>query len=178
MHPAYSEIVEQSKWQSRGWTYQEALMASRLLLFTDTGVFFKCHHLTEAYGQDLVPDEAGRFTNIAGNRHTNFSSIPISYMGMVESFSRREFSFDADALRAFSGLMHWKFGSQHYYGLPFRYLSEAMLWLSEDGKYLTREGGPGNCFPTWSWSSVTKALLKNRCEPVSEIFGKTAKRTI
>ncbi|KAE8155184.1 heterokaryon incompatibility protein-domain-containing protein [Aspergillus avenaceus] len=158
MHPSYAEIVEQSKWQSRGWTYQEAVLASRLLLFSATGVFFKCHHLTESYGEDLVPDEAGRFRDNDHSPHTAFSSLRTSYTGLVEFFSRRELSFPSDILRAFSGLLHWKYGSEHYCGLPFRHFSAAMLWQSEDGRYPAREAQPGDSFPTWSWCSVVNRI--------------------
>lgn len=37
--------VGSSKWQSRGWTYQEGLMARRRLVFTNSQVYFQCQTL-------------------------------------------------------------------------------------------------------------------------------------
>lgn len=36
------DLVESSKWASRGWTFQEALLSKRHLYFTEEQVFFKC----------------------------------------------------------------------------------------------------------------------------------------
>ncbi|PMD13440.1 HET-domain-containing protein, partial [Hyaloscypha hepaticicola] len=34
--------VRNSKWMSRGWTYQEALLSKRRLIFTEKQVYFEC----------------------------------------------------------------------------------------------------------------------------------------
>lgn len=36
------QIFEQSAWKSRGWTFQETIMARRLLIFTEEQVYWKC----------------------------------------------------------------------------------------------------------------------------------------
>lgn len=40
--PSPKLLVEESKWHSRGWTFQEGLLSRRRLVFTDHQVFFHC----------------------------------------------------------------------------------------------------------------------------------------
>ncbi|KAH9207973.1 heterokaryon incompatibility, partial [Leptodontidium sp. 2 PMI_412] len=37
-----SHVVWESRWHSRGWTYQEGILATRRLVFTDEQVYFEC----------------------------------------------------------------------------------------------------------------------------------------
>jgi hypothetical protein len=40
--------IRTSHWNTRGWTYQEALLSRRRLVFTDTQIYFQCrtsHHV-------------------------------------------------------------------------------------------------------------------------------------
>ncbi|KAK0726895.1 heterokaryon incompatibility protein-domain-containing protein [Lasiosphaeria miniovina] len=37
-----SARIQQSRWNTRGWTYQESLLSRRRLVFTDSQVYFQC----------------------------------------------------------------------------------------------------------------------------------------
>ena len=59
MAPSFSEL-EGSKsliWNTRGWTFQEKILAKRLLLFTESQVYYKC---SEAIWTEEVIMETGR----------------------------------------------------------------------------------------------------------------------
>lgn len=45
-----TKLVHESKWATRGWTYQEGILSRRRLIFTDEQVFWECNnmHCTEA----------------------------------------------------------------------------------------------------------------------------------
>ncbi|KAF2810470.1 HET-domain-containing protein [Mytilinidion resinicola] len=47
-HP--HETIRSSKWSTRGWTYQEAVLSLRCLVFTDEQLYFECRfrHFYEA----------------------------------------------------------------------------------------------------------------------------------
>ncbi|KAF8850755.1 heterokaryon incompatibility, partial [Acephala macrosclerotiorum] len=40
--PYVRKEIRNSKWNSRGWTYQEGLLSQRKLVFTPTQVYFQC----------------------------------------------------------------------------------------------------------------------------------------
>lgn len=41
-------LMDQSKWSTRGWTFQEGLLARRSLVFTDQQVYFQCGEIGHA----------------------------------------------------------------------------------------------------------------------------------
>lgn len=49
-----TSVNEHSVWASRGWTFQEALLSRRRLVFTDRNVFFQCQ-LFETVGLETYP---------------------------------------------------------------------------------------------------------------------------
>jgi len=50
--PDLETILKTSKWNSRGWTYQEMMMSKRLLIFTACQVFCSCE--TDCQAEDTV----------------------------------------------------------------------------------------------------------------------------
>ncbi|GKZ18053.1 hypothetical protein AbraIFM66951_006566 [Aspergillus brasiliensis] len=135
-----------SKWGSRGWTFQEAMLSPRTLLFTDVGVHFEC---SQAAQED-------RFAQLTSK---NILFTPAQdYHMLVHDFTSRTLTLNADVLRAFSGIMHWKYGTEQYFGLPYCGFVESMLWcprtLSDYETTVARSAEAGDIFPTWSWSSI------------------------
>lgn len=45
MSNAGSDSIKQSKWATRGWTYQEGCLSRRRLIFTEKEVLFLCNKL-------------------------------------------------------------------------------------------------------------------------------------
>ncbi|GKZ26625.1 hypothetical protein AbraCBS73388_002874 [Aspergillus brasiliensis] len=143
--PDYAEILQGSRWANRGWTFQEAALSTRRLVFSDMRVFYECYHSEtmqdEVYGAYSKPYE----TSVA----------PLSSYGQaVEDFTKRELTWESDVLRAFSGVLHTGWGPHSYYGLPLSIFSDAVLWKAWDWSYPTRNAASGEAFPTWSWASI------------------------
>lgn len=44
--PTVDEVVSQTRWDSRGWTFQEAFVARRILIFATRQIFWVCHDST------------------------------------------------------------------------------------------------------------------------------------
>lgn len=140
--------IQKSRWVSRGWTYQEAVLARRRLVFTQDQVYFECcstnccesiyspldflHRNDKASFRNFV--RSGHFTgfnSITGFR--SFSSIQCDtqptfteYLVHVENFSQRELSHQSDSLNAFRGTIrkygHMFMGSLcQIWGLGLRY---------------------------------------------------------
>lgn len=145
--PDYHDCLRNSKWITRGWTFQEATLSTRLLLFSDTRTFYECRYAR--FTQDEIYDSGSNFVRFAG-------STQRSYKEVVENFTKRDLTLESDVLRAFAGVLHKGWGPECYYGLPLdmNIFRDAILWTTWGKQYLTRHAASGDVFPTWSWSSV------------------------
>ncbi|RAH55054.1 HET-domain-containing protein [Aspergillus piperis CBS 112811] len=139
-------LLKQTKWISRGWTFQEAMLSTRMLFFTDAGVLFECSQASQE-------DRFGLTTSM----HLHFTPVT-TYRDLLFELSSRSFTINSDILRAFSGIMHWRYGTEHYFGLPYCEFVRGMLWrphgLHDRQVPVARLTKAGDIFPTWSWSSV------------------------
>ncbi|PYH66611.1 HET domain-containing protein [Aspergillus vadensis CBS 113365] len=146
---AYNKICQSSKWQTRGWTFQEAILSPRLLVFTDQGVFYHCHGKTAPEDEDC-PGHYSTSSDV---------QIPWSkYSDLLGEYTSRDLTCKSDILFAFSGILHFLYGQNHHYGLPFSDFSRALLWKTKDGKYPMRYQNVQEMFPSWSWLSVDNEI--------------------
>ena len=49
-----SAEIRSSKWATRGWTYQEAALSQRCLVFLDEQIYFECQEMAESESLDLL----------------------------------------------------------------------------------------------------------------------------
>ncbi|KAK8121408.1 hypothetical protein PG999_005528 [Apiospora kogelbergensis] len=80
------------------------------------------------------------------------------YCTWVEEYTRRELTYPSDILNAFSGpakVVSSSFGSRMLFGLPERYLPQALMWgpasseVADPGVHLEIDGVS---IPSWSWA--------------------------
>ncbi|KAI9927491.1 hypothetical protein MW887_003106 [Aspergillus wentii] len=170
LRESYSSQVSRSTWATRGWTFQEALLSPRLLLFAPSGVFFEGTHHNGTVGENgIIREKHLEVENpyvFLPERETCRFSLP-SYRLLLQRYTKRALTFDSDALDAMSGILHTQYGTDHYYGIPFSEFSRGMLW-STDGYHNPRVPRYDDSFPSWSWLSVKgeidvpeSELLKN-----------------
>ena len=115
------DIIGNSRWATRAWTYQEAALSKRRLIFTEEQVFFECKHmsccedrvepldlLNYKYFEDcfrsMVPQ--GYFeapNNMYHTKRTTFSK----FRNEVERYTARELSYETDSLNAFKGMLSY-----------------------------------------------------------------------
>lgn len=157
--------VRSSKLASRGWTYQEAVLARRRLFFTEDQVYFECHvesHM-ETLKQAVIHPEIGAPSIIPSDMRLNRGKCP-KFLRYLEEYSKRELTYPSDALNAFLGVLR-SFETQkglfrHYWGvpiMPFCSGSESacalegflrgLCWSSSESKTTRRPQ-----FPSWSWA--------------------------
>jgi len=165
--------IRKSKWNTRGWTYQEALLSKRRLVFTSTQVYFQCQgmHCTESISVDVRAlhsqkrvfyekvDFGKTFPSPRNLRHQRTIS------DRIKEFLARDLSFDGDALNAMAGIlrMYRDLGEPINFlcGLPIfskassiledaksitDNLTEALLWDGDNNMVRRLE------FPSWSWA--------------------------
>jgi hypothetical protein len=166
----YAPVLS-SKWNTRGWTYQEAHFSSRLLIFTSEQVLFECRtgNRCEAMAQEFVDHSH----DIFGHRPGESRSL-LSFSKHIELYSQRSLTNDSDALNAMRGLFasfsRAKEPIQQYWGLPLSMagygvspissskihhqslshvaLAHGLLWDTTSKFRLERR----QQFPSWSWA--------------------------
>ena len=179
-----------AKWNTRGWVFQERLLSRRCLYFSPNAVYFQCasktlseYGINEEYTPmlfDSVPQRP-RPVSTRAARDNAFDLLDLLqgvrseeervikafsiYSKLVESYSRREFSFKSDVINGFAGVfatLEKHFHSETHGGLPAAMLVHALLWtpagrLPRRGMRLPtpsdiRMGKPDMQFPSWSWA--------------------------
>lgn len=146
------DAIQPSSWNSRGWTYQEALLNHRKLFFTDVQFYFECarritHEESLAYPSfdpSLHDKERyiGATTSLSyddlshGHERINtgvqrYPREPAwtAYQRHLGRYRRRKLSHVSDLVNAFTGILHALYGKDGvYHGLPLPELDRALLW--------------------------------------------------
>lgn len=159
-----NEDISSGIWSSRGWTYQEALLATRRLYFTDRQLYYEDSSSLESELTSFCskpPKAYWRFTP------ETIYTLPSDVYGCIQDYTTRSFSFRSDVLNAILGIFSvydQKFGIRNLCGLPFKKDSPASVQCFRDvfphfAKSLcwrtattsSRRRG----FPSWSWTGWT-----------------------
>ena len=157
--------IERSRWNTRGWTFQERLLSKRCLIFAEGRVFFQCR--STAMSEDVVSEKktAGWSIELVQAplqllRELEFTAFRV-YMTCVELYTSRILSRPKDILAAFNGMSNLLgngMGSPLVFGLPSSHFDLALLW--QPAASLRRRGPinhqevkyfEGMEFPSWSW---------------------------
>jgi hypothetical protein len=171
--------VRSSRWYTRGWTYQEALLSRRRLYFTEYQVFFECQTMDfkESVGIDLTfalelfKSHVLKSDILFFGSHTwQTQPIPASEIvptvtSTISGFTERSLSQDLDSFRAFAGIWNQLRKRvpilEHVWGLP---ILKRQLKSSESafahfiGMLMWKHRGLGpntvrrrHMFPSWTW---------------------------
>ena len=152
--PQLEDIIEQSCWNSRAWTFQERQLCNRHLIFSRTHVFFLCN-------RTVFKEDSGLRNHIIigmGGRRIRAKRQPSwnSYRRAVVEYTKRAISDESDAINAFQGiasLLQPAFKGDFLFGLPETEFDIALLWqpISEVRRRVNPETN-APLFPSWSWA--------------------------
>jgi hypothetical protein len=164
----YHDVTFGTPWATRGWTYQEQVLARRCIIFRGEQIFFSCEEgvfqegmekpSTQDWFDESVVRKILRDDILKLNHWPNLDT----YITMTEVFQTRSFTFPCDSLFAFSGvlqILRHDFPGGFFFGLPEVYFSIALLWQKdkkantlEDRKFLAMANRqPTQTIPSWSW---------------------------
>ena len=140
--------INASKWSTRGWTYQEAVLSRRRLVFTEHQVYFECnvmncyessHHAMDfLHTKDRSKKRSfvhpGMFAGIDLSKDKEAKNYaPLAYLKFLThlmNFTSRNLTYESDALNAFSGIAQSFQNVQfsptpihHLWGLPLEFPS-------------------------------------------------------
>ncbi|ROV90982.1 hypothetical protein VSDG_07683 [Cytospora chrysosperma] len=185
--PGVKQALEWTTWSSRGWTYQEAMLARRALIFTDTVVYWNCRDAIwredmtgESLGQD-VKHLLSANNSIWGHFADQYMKAVCRtavYSEHVAEFSTRSFKDERDVLWAFLGVLKLqapRFQKGFIWGLPYERLDATLLWSENvrcrgvhqrDAHHAMVHGSRSYDipYPSWSWLSTnTRVSFMHPC---------------
>ncbi|PMD61837.1 HET-domain-containing protein [Hyaloscypha bicolor E] len=175
-HPSWS--VNNSKWASRGWTYQENILSKRRIIFTDDQVLFECNSMHYAESQILPLDvlhteDKTMFKWYVAQGAFEWKtpgSDPEDIIHFLADFSKRELSYPADAINAMQGIFQM-FSKTEY---PVYHIEGVPILSATSGTFVPEDSfikGLSWChsipgkrrpeFPSWSWAGWTGVLERS-----------------
>lgn len=161
------EWLLESKWASRGWTFQEHILSRRCMIFVDGDCFWSCQSSVWDTGDLCPPLEVGTDDPVELPQHTQLAKLMASpsrpdvglYIEMASLYNNRNLTFPQDCLVAFCGIMNCmrqSFPSCFVCGLPLSHIDNALLWQPR-GKARRRQAKDGSTLvlgmhlPSWPW---------------------------
>jgi len=135
--------IRSSKWATRGWTFQEAILSRRRLVFTDEQVYWECKAMNcyESISIPLdrlhIPDSSvqrpcfrtgifgrnGKTTFGVVEGMSTFDYVLVRYLETIEEYTSRDLRYDEDSLNALIGVMReFQSGRNpclHFWGVPY-----------------------------------------------------------
>ncbi|KAI1461063.1 HET-domain-containing protein [Annulohypoxylon moriforme] len=139
------QSYEDSRWTTRGWTFQEGLCSRRILIITSDQVYWSCETSRccesiafEAFPTAVAPNDiifnvlSGHkvFGEVGGGHNFAFGELD----SMIRSYCARKLTLQADALDAFTGVLKRvsvNTGHEFYWGhsVSTRF-DESLAWMN------------------------------------------------
>ncbi|KAJ0421479.1 heterokaryon incompatibility protein-domain-containing protein [Aspergillus carlsbadensis] len=143
--------LKNTKWNTRGWTYQECLLSRRCLIFTAEQAYWQClqaslcedanweqrllsKHQPNIYRHCLGRDGADEITMgaLLGNASTHWSKL---YSLSLAQFRERQLTSDSDWMDAFTGVLrileHTR-GQEFFWGMPKARFELSLAWVGNE----------------------------------------------
>lgn len=171
---AFSRLSK-STWNTRGWTFQERLLSSRRLVFTNREAYFSCAFNSDYYGSEGQPTEIHHLQrlNIRAHEQARRVSFPFSIeaglpelTSLIREYSSRSLTKPSDVLDAFCAIFQMferaKYPIYHVWGIPTLNSIEGedvsfkdtflygLSWKKSITPLHSLQRRPG--FPSWSWT--------------------------
>ena len=179
--PNLNTVLRETRWATRGWTFQEALLSKRLLVFVDQTVYFSCRSTTwseqrKAYSETVPPPwtwaeapspyvvkfegplkEWSRIESSLQIYYPNLQSwfVASMWQSLVNEYSTRILSHELDVLAAIAGVQEVFgriFPQEILYGMPLSIIQTALLWNPRTS-LRRRKDGKKNLLPSWTWTA-------------------------
>lgn len=149
MEGGICKSISESTWMTRGWTYQEALLSQKLLVFSKDMLHLIYHD--EIKTESAEPLYCYDFPEV-------FRRKDPYILDQLEGFNARQLTFQSDVLRAFTGVLSL-FDSRHFYGVPSNDFDMVVLWRQLDWHSVPRPSDGDEVLPS---QLVLELLFRRR----------------
>ena len=178
--PPLAGAVTESIWNTRGWTFQEAILSRRRLYFTKHQIYFACEQ--DIWCEDLVAESKTLPGSYHPMSYSEINSSFVSYPGAstmnfkvyedaIEKYTQRHLTVDSDIIAAITALTNAMTraleppGSDSKeafrFGMWMRNLDLSLLWYPRfDAVHNRRIMPSAGCqwWPSWAWSGWKGAV--------------------
>ncbi|EHK44890.1 hypothetical protein TRIATDRAFT_80005 [Trichoderma atroviride IMI 206040] len=165
--PPLREILKGTTWSLRGWTFQEAMLARRILFLTNHQMYWSCKN--NNWREDMTWDISGDMCLHSSS--DSFWEAHISqcrtarYCQDVVAFTKRKIREQSDVIWAFMGILKLhssRFPEGFIWGHPLERLDATLLWDGCPGNHQRTAQYPLSFndkvqfveYPSWSWLST------------------------
>ncbi|KAH6962106.1 heterokaryon incompatibility protein-domain-containing protein [Ilyonectria sp. MPI-CAGE-AT-0026] len=163
-----------SPWASRGWTFQERLLSSRLVFIGQDEVMFRCRagYGRHASQSPIMLESLGSYFVPLSPAHASTSKdwnsvemIRDKWYQLVSEYSQRSLTQQSDKLVALSGVAS---KINQLLGSHEKYVDgswESDLWHGLTWRRVPVRGKPSwptvksDIFPSWSWCGMNQPLI-------------------
>ncbi|KAK7994416.1 HET-domain-containing protein [Apiospora marii] len=119
-------VILRSKWNERGWTYQEACLSRRMIYFTPEEALFECSLILRSEVENCLspsPRETSPMFDLEPLFTTTGFGLHLpALMHCINTYLGRKLTYQSDVLNAFRGIIgkfeRGPYAVQHYWGLP------------------------------------------------------------
>ena len=140
--PSFGDLIGQSRWIERAWTFQELVLSKRCLIFIETEAFYYCGTLT--YRVSMIEDADSEREHWSRDQNTHLlGNVTITkatedadrlcrmYEAAMQEYTCRIMSCQMDGLNAFRGLsssVGSLLGMEMVFGVPTCMLIASFVW--------------------------------------------------
>ena len=149
-------IVANSSLSTRGWTWQENVLSTRIVHFTKTEIIWECRSQQRFQNGATLKTSVGLACRFASAK----DNIEQYWKALVADYSKRDLTYESDRLPAISGVAS-ELGTlilngQYMAGIWKQWIFSELLWITSWGKenrHPPRVKGLEE-MPSWSWASI------------------------
>lgn len=156
-YPNLSVAMTQSRWNKRGWTYQESVLCSKRLIFTSHEVWLECNDEDSPRWREHFPESTIKVESdgLLGHMLVSGSeSCFDNFRRHLGQYTARSLTYKSDTVNAFTGILAALYdGDLGIYGLPEEDFDRALLWNSFKKPLISTSDKEG--LPSWSWASAS-----------------------
>ncbi|KAI1357501.1 heterokaryon incompatibility protein-domain-containing protein [Xylaria arbuscula] len=160
--PQHNAEQAMSVWDTRAWTFQEAVFSRRALYIANNQVHFECGEFSIAESDDVntYPPNHRTFKNLKKSIASIRGFLPDAgtiapfniYAGFVKAYTSRRMTNEEDSINAGLGVLtdmeKQLFKKGLVYGLPLRSHPQSLGWMHEGNNSPKRR----SAFPSWTWA--------------------------
>jgi hypothetical protein len=161
---SFYDCLQDSNWAHRGWTFQEAILSRRTVIFMNDHIFWDCPSCVWSRDEPKIdnPDvlqnrsHAEYMESCQRAREVNlFKPNFRTWFELICLYNQRRFTYPQDAIAAFSGILRLLspgFPKGFVGGLPLEFLDVAMMWQPRTTatRRTSKAGAPSQNLPSWS----------------------------